>query len=158
MEVCRSRRASCERRAKRTSKPACIYDNRRRLESCSRDPIGYLGSPWSLYEYVESAPLSLTDPDGMKPRSIEGIRRDYMKCKQDCTAKTDRRLKILERRYWDDAADCCENDATDECYNRARKKYVRRYLIEVKYEQNCFKKCLDKAKKELNPPPSGPWV
>jgi hypothetical protein len=28
----------------------------------------------------------------------------------------------------------------------------------VKYHQNCLRKCFDKAKNELNPPPSGPWV
>jgi len=32
---------------------------------CSRDPIGYEGSPWNLYEYVEARPLSNVDPSGM---------------------------------------------------------------------------------------------
>ncbi len=31
----------------------------------SRDPIGFKGSEWSLYEYVESNPLRYTDPTGM---------------------------------------------------------------------------------------------
>lgn len=31
---------------------------------CSRDPIGYDGSQWSLYEYVDSAPLVGRDPSG----------------------------------------------------------------------------------------------
>ena len=30
----------------------------------SRDPIEYEGSPWNLYEYVESDPLSFVDPTG----------------------------------------------------------------------------------------------
>lgn len=30
----------------------------------SRDPIGYAGSEWNLYEYVESIPTGLTDPTG----------------------------------------------------------------------------------------------
>lgn len=31
---------------------------------CSRDPIGYEGSEWNLYEYVSSNPLNLVDPFG----------------------------------------------------------------------------------------------
>jgi RHS repeat-associated protein len=33
---------------------------------CSRDPIGYEGSKWSLYEYVGSHPFIATDPEGQK--------------------------------------------------------------------------------------------
>jgi RHS repeat-associated protein len=32
---------------------------------CSRDPIGYQGSEWNLYELVSSSPLSRLDPSGM---------------------------------------------------------------------------------------------
>jgi hypothetical protein len=35
-----------------------------RLESCSRDPIGYEGSKWNLFEYVQSHPLTGRDPSG----------------------------------------------------------------------------------------------
>jgi len=31
---------------------------------CSRDPIGYEGSEWNVYEYTESSPLAKTDPKG----------------------------------------------------------------------------------------------
>jgi RHS repeat-associated protein len=31
---------------------------------CSRDPIGFEGSPWNLYEFVDSRPLVKTDPSG----------------------------------------------------------------------------------------------
>ncbi|MCG8649639.1 MAG: RHS repeat-associated core domain-containing protein, partial [Pirellulales bacterium] len=34
---------------------------------CSRDPIGYEGSKWGLYEMVESSPLTLLDPQGLGP-------------------------------------------------------------------------------------------
>ena len=61
-----TRRACLETTAKRTSKPTCTYDNRRRLESCSKDPIGFLGKSESLYAYVVGKPLSLVDPDGEK--------------------------------------------------------------------------------------------
>jgi hypothetical protein len=33
---------------------------------CSRDPIGFEGSEWNLYEYCESEPISLQDPNGLK--------------------------------------------------------------------------------------------
>jgi RHS repeat-associated protein len=38
----------------------------------SRDPIGYDGSPWNLYEYVDSNPLKYLDAFGEFPNSIEG--------------------------------------------------------------------------------------
>jgi len=41
-----------------------VYDSRIRLESFSRDPIGYAGSLWNLYEFVDSAPLVKSDPSG----------------------------------------------------------------------------------------------
>jgi hypothetical protein len=41
-----------------------IYDSRIRLESFSRDPIGFKGSEWNLYEYCESCPLVNLDPSG----------------------------------------------------------------------------------------------
>ena len=34
------------------------------LESFTRDPIGYDGSDFNLYEYVSSKPLADTDPSG----------------------------------------------------------------------------------------------
>ncbi len=43
------------------------YDKSNRLESCSRDPIGYEGSEWNLYEYVSSTPTLLSDPTGKVP-------------------------------------------------------------------------------------------
>lgn len=32
---------------------------------CSRDPIGFKGSRWSLYGYVNERPFNATDPSGM---------------------------------------------------------------------------------------------
>ena len=42
-----------------------IYDCRDGLESFTRDPIGYEGSPWDLYEYCGSFPLASTDSSGL---------------------------------------------------------------------------------------------
>ena len=40
---------------------------------CSRDPVGYAGSQWDLYEYVSSSPLAATDSSGLYERT-PGIR------------------------------------------------------------------------------------
>lgn len=61
------RRACIETTVKRTGNPTCTYESRGRLESCSRDPIGFEGSPWGLYEYVRSRPSVLRDPTGLIP-------------------------------------------------------------------------------------------
>jgi RHS repeat-associated protein len=33
---------------------------------CSKDPIGFAGSPWNVYQYVQSKPLIAIDPSGLK--------------------------------------------------------------------------------------------
>ncbi|MGV3485149.1 MAG: RHS repeat-associated core domain-containing protein [Planctomycetaceae bacterium] len=40
----------------------------------SRDPIGYRGSPWNVYEYVRSSPPTRVDPSGT----------DWLDCMADC--------------------------------------------------------------------------
>jgi RHS repeat-associated protein len=37
---------------------------------CSRDPIGYKGSDWNLYEVFQCSPLFRLDPDGLKWRLV----------------------------------------------------------------------------------------
>jgi RHS repeat-associated protein len=44
---------------------------------CSNDPIGYEGSKWNLYEYVESSPLVKTDPLGLAPARSPGGYGNY---------------------------------------------------------------------------------
>jgi hypothetical protein len=41
----------------------------------SRDPIGYGGSPWSLYEFLDGQPFNFVDPSG---EAIKGL------CKAIC--------------------------------------------------------------------------
>ena len=43
-----------------------IYESCVGLESFTRDPIGFEGSEWDLYEYCESTPLGYTDPFGLR--------------------------------------------------------------------------------------------
>ncbi len=50
----------------RTEMRLWIYENCIGLESFSRDPIGFEGSEWNLYEYVNSKPFRLVDPSGLE--------------------------------------------------------------------------------------------
>ena len=56
--------APCSKSLSRVEIWLMIYDDRIRLESFTKDPIGFDGSPWMLYEYVESNPLVGIDPSG----------------------------------------------------------------------------------------------
>ena len=42
------------------------YDETNRLESCSKDPIGFLSGDGGLYRYLFSCPTVSTDPSGLK--------------------------------------------------------------------------------------------
>jgi len=45
-----------------TTASACTHH---RFRFCSKDPIGFRGSKWSLYEYVMSRPTIMKDPTGL---------------------------------------------------------------------------------------------
>ena len=45
-----------------------------------RDPIGYVGSEWGLYELLDARSLQNSDPDGLKPCP----QADIDKCKAEC--------------------------------------------------------------------------
>lgn len=57
-----TRRACLETAAKRTDKPTCTYESRRRLESCSRDPIGCVDGMSGYTAYLVPSRL---DPSGL---------------------------------------------------------------------------------------------
>jgi len=75
-----------------------IYDSRIRLESFSRDPIGYEGSEWNLYEYVAGKPTKYLDPSGLRLFSCCNG-KTYEPAGQGCCNKAIYSL----------ATDCCEN-------------------------------------------------
>ena len=55
----------CDRKPRTcTELRRCTYAEGGRLESCARDPVGYKGSEWNLFEYAGAAPLEHTDPSG----------------------------------------------------------------------------------------------
>ena len=45
----------------------CNHLRRQRLESFTRDPIGYEGSEWNLYEYCKGCAFTKVDPSGTNP-------------------------------------------------------------------------------------------
>lgn len=48
----------------------------------SQDPIGFVGSPWNLYEYVNSKPILFIDPSGLLTlqECYEKCRRGWLIC------------------------------------------------------------------------------
>jgi len=50
----------------RRIKRRCTYNKNAQVGSCSRDPIGYVGSPWNLHEYLQSSPPNDMDPYGLE--------------------------------------------------------------------------------------------
>ncbi len=49
----------------------CTYGKSARLESCSRDPIGFEGSEWNLHEFGGSSPVASSDPTALSMICIE---------------------------------------------------------------------------------------
>jgi RHS repeat-associated protein len=48
----------------------------------SQDPIGFVGSPWNLYEYVRSSPVNIQDPSGLQ--DCPGCYQDFSNCSKKC--------------------------------------------------------------------------
>ena len=58
-----------------------IYEGCDGLESFTRDPIGFDGSEWNLYSYVDSRPLLGLDPSGLK-----NCMADWKACRRSAEA------------------------------------------------------------------------
>jgi RHS repeat-associated protein len=104
----------------------------------SRDPIGFEGSPWGLYQYVDSSPLNSVDPMGRQRRPTifrvhaccdfvetcddpcDGTRRRFFKGNATCqaTIKKDPKSGKLYLDY--DPLTCCQRGkpsaSSDECH------------------------------------------
>lgn len=69
-------RSYVNRTSPRTNSPAhanlreAAYVGSVRLGTCSKDPIGYDGSEWNLYEYVKSSPAFVNDPMGLQGHKV----------------------------------------------------------------------------------------
>ncbi len=93
----------------------------------TRDPIGYEGSEWDLYEYCRSRPLEHFDPEGLKERDCTQELRDchadaadyYEYCIEnegnDCLGALKRDMKTCRQ----NAKDCLEEKKDlDRCRQR----------------------------------------
>jgi RHS repeat-associated protein len=65
----------------------------------ARDPIGYEGSPYNLYEYVEGNPLRYTDPTGLTSfiKDAEGYPAEVDRSKTNSTIMGKSTIKIKNR-------------------------------------------------------------
>ena len=63
---CRSADPKCVSSTPCRLKRELTYAKCKRLESCARDPIGYVGSTWNLYESYDGMPCTNIDPSGLK--------------------------------------------------------------------------------------------
>ncbi len=79
----------------------------------TRDPIGYVGSEWNLYEYVASRPINATDPDGLitppeRPPCV-GI-GDWVRRARSCDAEDNRICKFacIDAGYVGGFAESCD--------------------------------------------------
>jgi hypothetical protein len=57
--------AFCSKSSIRANLRGATYDESKQLGSCSKDPIGFEGSPWNLYEILSGSPLVDTDSSGL---------------------------------------------------------------------------------------------
>ncbi|QDT00618.1 RHS repeat domain-containing protein [Adhaeretor mobilis] len=90
----------------------------------NRDPIGYLGSEWNLYEYASSAIAIYRDPYGLEPRTCEQLNIhnawENKKCRKRCFLAPHDTGYLSGRRgvYW-----LCRDKGrpSEECHELARK-------------------------------------
>jgi hypothetical protein len=55
----------CSKSSSRANLRGATYAECNRLESCSKDPILFTGSPFNLYEYTFASPINYGDPTGL---------------------------------------------------------------------------------------------
>ncbi|MCH8840671.1 MAG: RHS repeat-associated core domain-containing protein, partial [Planctomycetes bacterium] len=87
----------------------------------NRDPIGYDGSQWNLYEYGSSDPMTSVDPSGLGPKWWHCLKCIWKLNKIDTDEECNRRQmqeKCLE--CIETASECLEkvNEKTKECLQK----------------------------------------
>ncbi|TWU02318.1 hypothetical protein Pla52n_33680 [Stieleria varia] len=81
-------------------KRRCTFNAVTQVESCSRDPIGFGGSQWNLYEYVDSEPLVKVDPKGLQGHHKCCNGTKYSSNVQGCCGG---------KKIYSKLSSCCEN-------------------------------------------------
>jgi len=105
-----------------------------RLESFTRDPIGYEGSAWGLYEYVDGMPLTLNDPTGLKGE-----------------ASCEEKLYSCVQAAKDEREECVKNEPVFAC----DLSFAQR-VLNCKEGKGGYKECTDKRRQPPKKPPKGP--
>ena len=86
----------------------------------TRDPIGYEGSEWNLYEYARSRPLSLRDPHGLAVGSRDSLRR----CKNDRNDCIDRCSLLFSGEVSNDLLTKCLEGCDSKLADCLKKKWL----------------------------------
>jgi len=122
-----------------------LYHYRARMYSpesgrfVSRDPIGFKGSPWNLYEYSRSAPLLYTDPAGLSwviASGPGGRLNDYLfRIYSGADYKTWRSRFVRGGRF--------DTGSWTDCYTPLRERYPECVGLAMRSDMRCGQHYLD---------------
>ena len=108
---CRSGVSDCSKCNCEASLRRATYDECNQLESCSKDPLEFFGSLYSLYRYGEGSPLVNLDPSGLfivkdpfhgcSPQSWKECNTVVCPCKAPAGATNPRATGCQERSIWE---------------------------------------------------------
>jgi len=104
----------------------------------SRDPIGYEGSRWNLYEYVNSGPTINTDPSGKDGAPTINLTGFGLHCQRGAHATIGIVCIILGPKCNQEAMETAANLCVEECCNAFITAYGRCSLTLVPCMRNCM--------------------
>ena len=85
---------------------------------CSRDPIGYKGSRWSLVEYVRSSAVTATDPSGLTGPGAYGAGPVYAHLADPQPKACCKYYDHSDGRTWVEEVTCREGEGPSGCCQR----------------------------------------
>jgi len=104
--------------ASRANLRSATYVGCVRLGTCSRDPIGYEGSEWNLFQYVGSMPTRFVDPTGLwenyYPRG-PGRFPDRPRPKKPPLPPRTPPPPTFGQCFWDEYSNCSKSGCSAEC-------------------------------------------
>ena len=116
------------------------------FESCSKDPIGFEGSKWNLYQYVEGRSLAAQDPSGLKGATcavaIGCVGRQLAACALACSWDS----------KWDHPCDKY-SDCVDKCSNAVLEGFLQGTSDAVCYAAvfGCFGRIVNEIGTAIGP-------